>query len=128
MKEKRQTQSFILKRVTKQLKKYTPAIILSLLLAVLSVAGNLLAPVLFGDAIDFIVGEGNVNFQKLSFYFIVIGAIVAATALVQWVMSVINNAIVYGVVRDLRAKAFAHIQNLPLKYIDAHSYLSLIHI
>ncbi len=122
MKEKRQTQSFILKRVTKQLKKYIPAIILSLLLAVLSVAGNLLAPVLFGDAIDFIVGEGNVNFQKLSFYFIVIGAIVAATALVQWVMSVINNAIVYGVVRDLRAKAFAHIQNLPLKYIDAHSY------
>lgn len=122
MKEKRQTQSFILKRVTKQLKKYTPAIILSLLLAVLSVAGNLLAPVLFGDAIDFIVGEGNVNFQKLSFYFIVIGAIVAATALVQWVMSVINNTIVYGVVRDLRAKAFAHIQNLPLKYIDAHSY------
>ncbi len=122
MKEKRQTQSFILKRVIKQLKKYIPAIILSLLLAVLSVAGNLLAPVLFGDAIDFIVGEGNVNFQKLSFYFIVIGAIVAATALVQWVMSVINNAIVYGVVRDLRAKAFAHIQNLPLKYIDAHSY------
>ncbi len=122
MKEKRQTQSFILKRVIKQLKKYIPAIILSLLLAVLSVAGNLLAPVLFGDAIDFIVGEGNVNFQKLSFYFIVIGAIVAATVLVQWVMSVINNAIVYGVVRDLRAKAFAHIQNLPLKYIDAHSY------
>lgn len=122
MKEKRQTQSFILKRVIKQLKKYIPAIILSLLLAVLSVAGNLLAPVLFGDAIDFIVGKGNVNFQKLSFYFIVIGAIVAATALVQWVMSVINNAIVYGVVRDLRAKAFAHIQNLPLKYIDAHSY------
>ncbi len=122
MKEKRQTQSFILKRVIKQLKKYIPAIILSLLLAVLSVAGNLLAPVLFGDAIDFIVGEGNVNFQKLSFYFIVIGAIVAATALVQWVMSVINNAIDYGVVRDLRAKAFAHIQNLPLKYIDAHSY------
>ncbi len=122
MKEKRQTQSFILKRVIKQLKKYIPAIILSLLLAVLSVAGNLLAPVLFGDAIDFIVGEGNVNFQKLSFYFIVIGAIVAATALVQWVMSVINNTIVYGVVRDLRAKAFAHIQNLPLKYIDAHSY------
>lgn len=122
MKEKRQTQSFILKRVIKQLKKYIPAIILSLLLAVLSVAGNLLAPVLFGDAIDFIVGKGNVNFQKLSFYFIVIGAIVAATALVQWVMSFINNAIVYGVVRDLRAKAFAHIQNLPLKYIDAHSY------
>ena len=122
MKEKRQTQSFILKRVTKQLKKKKTAKISYLLLAVLIVAGNLLAPVLFGDAIDFIVGEGNVNFQKLSFYFIVIGAIVAATALVQWVMSVINNAIVYGVVRDLRAKAFAHIQNLPLKYIDAHSY------
>lgn len=115
-------QSQVLKRVLKQLKKYTPLIVLSLFLAVLSVAGNLLAPVLFGNAIDYIVGEGDVAFDKIAYYFIAIGAIVAATAVVQWLMSVINNRIVYGVIKDIRERAFTHIQNLPLKYIDGHSY------
>ena len=118
----KKVQPQVLKRVFKQLRKYLPAIILSLLFAMLSVAGNLLAPILFGDAIDFIVGEGAVAFDRLTYYFIAIAAIVAATAVVQWLMSVINNAIVYGVIRDIRAEAFAHIQNLPLKYIDGHSY------
>lgn len=115
-------QSQVLKRVLRQLKKYTPLIVLSLFLAVLSVAGNLLAPVLFGNAIDYIVGEGDVAFDKIAYYFIAIGAIVAATAVVQWLMSVINNRIVYGVIKDIRERAFTHIQNLPLKYIDGHSY------
>lgn len=115
-------QSQVLKRVLKQLKKYTPLIVLSLFLAVLSVAGNLLAPVLFGNAIDYIVGEGDVAFGKIAYYFVAIGAIVAATAVVQWLMSVINNRIVYGVIKDIRERAFTHIQNLPLKYIDGHSY------
>lgn len=115
-------QSQVLKRVLRQLKKYTPLIVLSLFLAVLSVAGNLLAPVLFGNAIDYIVGEGDVAFGKIAYYFVAIGAIVAATAVVQWLMSVINNRIVYGVIKDIRERAFTHIQNLPLKYIDGHSY------
>lgn len=115
-------QSQVLKRVLRQLKKYTPLIVLSLFLAVLSVAGNLLAPVLFGNAIDYIVGEGDVAFGKITYYFVAIGAIVAATAVVQWLMSVINNRIVYGVIKDIRERAFTHIQNLPLKYIDGHSY------
>lgn len=118
----KKVQPQVIKRVFKQLKKYLPAIIISLLLAMLSVAGNLLAPILFGDAIDYIVGEGAVAFDKLTYYFIIIAAIVAATAVVQWLMSVINNAIVYGVIRDIRAEAFGHIQKLPLKYIDSHSY------
>lgn len=115
-------QSQVLKRVLRQIKKYTPLIVLSLFLAVLSVAGNLLAPVLFGNAIDYIVGEGDVAFGKIAYYFVAIGAIVAATAVVQWLMSVINNRIVYGVIKDIRERAFTHIQNLPLKYIDGHSY------
>lgn len=118
----KKVQPQVLKRVFKQLRKYLPAIILSLFFAMLSVAGNLLAPILFGNAIDYIVGEGAVAFDRLTYYFIAIAAIVAATAVVQWLMSVINNAIVYGVIRDIRAEAFAHIQNLPLKYIDGHSY------
>lgn len=111
-----------IKRVLKQLKKYTPAIALSLFLAMLTVAGNLIVPVLFGDAIDKIIGEGAVDFGILTYYFIAIGAIVGATAAVQWLMSVVNNRIVYGVIRDIRAEAFSHIQNLPLKYIDSRSY------
>lgn len=111
-----------LKRVLKQLKPHTPAIVLSLFLAMLSVAGNLTVPVLFGNAIDRIIAEGAVDFKMLTYYFTAIAAIVAATAVVQWLMSVINNRIVYGVTRDIRAEAFAHIQNLPLKYIDGHSY------
>ncbi|MDE7380462.1 MAG: ABC transporter ATP-binding protein/permease [Clostridia bacterium] len=120
--KKAKSQSRVIKRVFKQLKKYIPLIILTLFLAALSVAGNLLAPILFGDAIEYIVEEGNVAFDKLSFYFIVIASIVAATAVVQWIMSVINNRIVYGVIKDVRAEAFAHLQNLPLSYIDSHSY------
>ena len=112
-------QSKTIKRVLKQLKKYTPAIALSLFLAMLTVAGNLIVPVLFGDAIDRIIGKGAVDFGILTYYFIAIGAIVAATAAVQWLMSVVNNRIVYGVIRDIRAEAFSHIQNLPLKYIDS---------
>ena len=116
------SQKKTLKRVLKQLKPHTPAIVLSLFLAMLTVAGNLTAPVLFGNAIDNIIAEGAVNFKKLAYYFTAIGLIVGATALVQWLMSVINNRIVYGVIRDIRAEAFAHIQDLPLKYIDAHAY------
>lgn len=116
------SQKQVLKRVFRQLKKYAPAIALSLFLAMLTVAGNLVVPILFGDAIDRIIGEGMVDFKVLTYYFIAIGAIVAVTAVLQWLMSVINNAVVYGVIRDIRAEAFTHIQNLPLKYIDSHSY------
>lgn len=112
----------VLNRVIRQLYKYTPLILLSLFFAILSVAGTLIAPLLFGDAIEYIVDTGKVNFEKITYYFIAIGAIVGATAVVQWLMSVINNRIVYGVIRDIRAQAFTHIQNLPLKYIDSHSY------
>lgn len=116
------SQKQVLKRVFRQLKKYAPAIALSLFLAMLTVAGNLVVPILFGDAIDRIIGEGMVDFKVLTYYFIAIGAIVAVTAVLQWLMSVINNAVVYGVIRDIRAEAFTHIQNLPLMYIDSHSY------
>lgn len=115
-------QSRVLKRVIKQLKKYLPAIILSILFAMLTVAGNLTAPILFGNAIDKIIEAGNVDFKGLTYYFIAIAAIVAATSVAQWLMNVINNRIVYGVIRDIRGEAFSHIQKLPLKYIDEHSY------
>lgn len=119
---KKSGRSAVLKRVIKQLKKYTFPIILSLFMALFTVAGNLAVPILFGKSIDCIISAGNVNFKKLSLYFIAIGAIVGLTAVLQWIMGVINNRIVYGVERDIRDEAFSHLQELPLKYIDGHSY------
>lgn len=114
--------SSVLKRVIKQLKKYKLPIIFSLLIALFTVAGNLIVPIFFGKAIDCIISAGNVNFTRLSTYFIIIGAVVALTSVLQWLMGIINNRIVYGVERDIRDEAFAHLQKLPLKYIDGHSY------
>ncbi len=113
-------------RIFRQLKKYLPLIILSIFLAVLTVAGNLVPPILFGNAIDCIIEQGKVDFAQLYVYFIAIGGIVAATAVVQWLMSAINNRIVYGVINDIRKEAFGHLQELPLKYIDSHSYGDIV--
>jgi len=111
-----------LKRVLRQLKKYYPLIALSIFLAVLTVAGNLIPPILFGNAIDCMVEAGKVDFSTISYYFAIILVIICATAVVQWLMSVINNRVVYGVINDIRQEAFTHIQNLPLKYVDSHPY------
>ncbi len=119
---KKSGRSQVLKRVIRQLKKYTFPIVVSLILALFTVAGNLVVPILFGKSIDCIISAGKVDFEQLSLYFIIIGAIVGITAVLQWLMGVINNRIVYGVVRDIRAEAFSHLQELPLKYIDGHSY------
>ena len=106
----------------KQLKRYIPAVSLSIFLALLTVVGNLLAPIFFGNAIDCIVDAGNVDFDKIFYYFIICGAAVVATSLAQWLMNVINNHVVYSVVKDVREEAFDRLQHLPLKYIDGHSY------
>ena len=120
------SQMRIIKRVLKQLKRYIPAVGLSIFLALLTVVGNLLAPIFFGNAIDCIVDVGNVDFDKIFFYFIVCGAIIIATSLAQWIMNVINNHVVYSVVKDVREEAFNRLQHLPLKYIDGHSYGDIV--
>lgn len=116
------TQKQVLKRVLKQLNGYTPAIMLSLFLALITVAGNLLVPIFLGNAIDCIVEAGAVDFDKIFYYFVIIGATVLVTSLSQWLMNVVNNHITFSVVKALREQAFAHIQSLPLKFIDSHSY------
>ncbi len=116
------TQKQVLKRVLKQLKGYLPAIFLSLLLALITVAGNLLVPIFLGNAIDCIIEAGKVDFDKIFFYFIIIAATVGVTSLSQWLMNIVNNHITFSVVKALREQAFAHIQSLPLKFIDSHSY------
>jgi ATP-binding cassette subfamily B protein len=76
--------------------------------------------------IDLIVAKDNVQFEPIATKFAIIGGLVAITCLSQWLMNVINNMITYNVIRDIRNEAFAHLQDLPLKYIDSHSYGDIV--
>ncbi len=118
----------VFKRILKQLKKYGFLLALTILFAVVTVAGNLLVPVIFGEIVDLLDIEkvGSIDFAKIGRYFAVIGITVGITCLAQWLMSVINNRIAYNVVKDIREEAFANLQRLPLKYIDAHPYGDLV--
>ena len=109
-----------LKKVLKRVAAYRGWIVLSLLMAAAVVALTLYIPVLTGDAVDLIVGKGRVDFQGLFSILIRIGIAVGATALLQWLMSVINNRVTYRTVRSLREDAFRKIETLPLSYLDSH--------
>lgn len=116
----------VLKRVLKQLSKYKLLIAATIFFALISVAGNLLAPIFVGQIIDLLIAGEQVQLEKVFEKFAAIGATVGITCLAQWLTSVINNHITFNVVKDIREKAFAHLQKLPLKFIDAHSYGDIV--
>lgn len=116
----------VYKRVLRQIKPYRALVALTIILALVTVAGNLWAPIIFGDVIDLILEPGNVDFDGMVYKFILLGCVIAATCIAQWLMSIINNRITYEVVKDIRAEAFAHLQILPLNYIDSHSYGDIV--
>ena len=121
-KEKRQVWGKILE----QIRPYRFMVFLSLILAILTVVLTLYIPILTGRAVDRIVSKGNVDFSALWSIIQRIALAIAATAISQWIMNHMNNKITYHIVQDLRTKAFHHLQNLPLSYIDAHSSGDLI--
>ena len=116
------TQKATLKKVMQCISRYRFLVVLSILLAAISVALTLYVPILVGDAIDFIVAAGQVDFDQIMTTLTRVVIVVAITALAQWLMNVINNKITYQVIRDMRDQAFRKIQVLPLKYIDSHPY------
>lgn len=83
-------------------------------------------PILTGRAVDFIIGKGNVDFDSLIKIAVEIVVIVAITAVLQWLMSICNNKITYGVVRDIRNEAFEKIERMPLSYIDTHEHGDIV--
>lgn len=111
-----------LKKVLHYIRRYRFFLILSLVLAAVTVALTLYVPILTGQAIDAIVMPGDVDFDKVTEILWKIGTSVLITMLAQWIMNVCNNKITYSVVRDIRDEAFKRIQELPLSYIDSHSY------
>lgn len=113
-------QKSTLKKVLRYVRPYFPALIGSLLLALVFVVMSLYIPILVGQAIDFIVDEGLVDFAAISRKLLLIGICTAVAALAQWVMSQINNFVTFRVTRDIRNEAFHHLQVLPLSYLDSH--------
>ena len=110
----------ILKRVFSYVGRYKIHLAFSLLLAAVSVAGTLYVPVLLGNVIDFIVDKGKVDFDGMVPILVEVCVIVGVVALSQWIMNVLNNKITFGVVKDMRDKAFSKIEKLPVSYIDSH--------
>ena len=110
-----------LKRILLYIRPYTALVILSLLLSALTVGLTLYIPILTGRGVDYIVGEGQVDFKGLMAVITGILISIAITAAAQWIMNHINNKITYRIVRDLRIQAFGHLQELPLSYVDRHS-------
>lgn len=110
----------IIKRISTYIGRYKILLILSMLLALVSVAGSLYIPVLIGNVIDFIIDKGLVQFDRIIPVLIRICVIIAVVAVSQWVMNVLNNKITFGVVRDMRDRAFSKIERLPVSYIDSH--------
>lgn len=109
-----------LKKTLRYLKKYGFFLALSILLAAASVAGTLYIPIIVGDAIDCIAEAGRVDFAAMSPLLLRAAIVACITAVCQWLMNTVNNRITFGAVRDLRSAAFRKIEELPLKYLDAH--------
>mgnify|MGYP000454755981 FL=1 len=120
------SQSKTLKEVLKYIKKYMFYVVLSVIFAAATVAMTLYVPILTGDAIDLIVGKGNVDFSAVYAIVKKIIIVVGLTALSQWIMNICNNKITYGVIRDIRKDAFEKLEILPLKYIDSHSHGDIV--
>ena len=108
-------------RVVKYLSGYMPYMIISIVLSLIIVAGQLYIPILQGQAIDKIIAAGNVDFAGVMKIILIILITTGVVALLQWIMNICNNKITYSVVRDIRKNAFEKLQNLPVKYVDSHS-------
>ena len=116
--------SYQIRTINKVLKKICPyrfTLALSLIFAVITVILTLYFPLLTGEAVDCIIGEGMVDFAAIAPIAVKMAVIAALTALSQWAMNICNNRITYNVTRDIRDEAFKKIEILPLKYIDNHS-------
>ena len=109
-----------IKRILDYIGHYKWWVLFSLCLAAITVVTTLYAPILIGDAVDFIVGPNDVDFAGLMGVLQKMGIVILITAVSQWLMNHINNKITYQVVKDIRIKAFEHLEVLPLRYLDSH--------
>ena len=108
-------------KVLRFIGKYRFLLVLSIILAAVSVILQLYVPVLFGNAIDQVVAKREVNFRMMWYYLSRILVMIIVSSVATWIMNIINNRMTFRTVQDIRAKAIRHIQELPLSYLDSHS-------
>ena len=125
-KEKRQGQFATLKKVLHYMKHYIPLLVLSIILATVSVALTLYFPIITGKAIDLILAKGKVDFDGIIALAKQGVIVILITAVAQWVMNMANNRMTYNIVRDIRKDAFDKIEKLPFSYIDSHSHGDMV--
>lgn len=127
MKKKQQkaSRSTILE-VLRYVKRYTLGLIASLTFAAIAVALTLYIPIVIGDAIDLILEPGKVDFAAIRPLLFRVAIASVIVALNQWLLGIINNKITYGVVRDIRNRAFEKLQKLPMSYIDTHAHGEIV--
>ena len=125
-KEKRQGQMETLKKVLHYMKHYIPLLVLSIILATVSVALTLYFPIITGKAIDLILAKGKVDFDGILVLAKEGVIVIAITAAAQWIMNMANNRMTYNIVRDIRKDAFDKIEKLPFSYIDSHSHGDMV--
>ena len=125
-KEKRQGQLATLKKVLHYMKHYIPLLVLSMILATVSVALTLYFPILTGRAIDLILAKGRVDFDGIIALAKQGVIVIAITAAAQWIMNMCNNRMTYNIVRDIRKDAFDKMEKLPFSYIDSHSHGDMV--
>ena len=116
----RSEQSDTLKKVLRYLKRYWFFLALSFGLAAITVASTLYIPLLTGDAVDCVIGKGQVDFTGVFAVLKRMVMVIGVTAVAQWGMNICNNKMTYQIVRDIRNEAFAKLEILPLKYLDGH--------
>lgn len=115
-----------IRKVLNYMKRYWLQLGISVLLAAVVVVLTLYVPILTGQAIDFVVGKGLVDFAGIFQILKKMAIVIGITAVAQWLMNICNNYMTYHIVRDIRQDAFEKIERLPLKYIDAHSYGEIV--
>ena len=124
--EKKTSQMDALKEVLNYIRRYWFMVGLSLVLAAVTVVLTLYIPILTGDAVDLLLGKGNVDFPAVFAIMKKIAVAMVFTAAAQWVMNTCNNHITYRVVKDIREDAFRRLEELPLKYLDSHAYGDIV--
>ena len=120
------SQKDTIKQVLRRIRPYRFYVLASLVLAMVTVVLTLYAPILTGNAIDHIITKGKVEFGPIKEILVRLAVIIVITGVAQWLMNLCNSKITYHVVQDLRNDVFAHLENLPLKFIDGNSYGSII--
>lgn len=124
--EKKSRQKETIYKVLRYIKRYWFDLILSVILAALSVVLTLYVPILTGDAIDYIIDKGLVEFGPIFDILKRMAFVIILTGVAQWIMNICNNKMTYNVVRDIRMEAFEKLERLPLSYLDANSYGDIV--